>query len=485
MTTPSVELQVLDNQLGIRAPADAVLAIVATASAGLINRPRTYTRIEDVQEHFVLGPLVEASAYAIERYGLTVMPVRAATGVPGAFGPLERSFKGTAVPTIDATTEPVDEFECFVRFKNGGAVGTPGISYYWSLDGGRTLSPLTSLGASNFIVLPGSGGVRVNLSAGTIDAGDSLFFPTSAPCWSAADLAAALESLRLTQARWSFLQVYGDMDSQGLSTLDAKLEVMAAAGRNRRAMAHVRKPAPNEDEGAYLDALVAALGDTSSRRVALCAGYAKVDSSISRRRYRRPPSLAVAPLATAVSEEIDLAELAYGPLPGVFVRDGNGNPDEHDELAFPGLDDARFLTMRSWESRNGVWVNNPRLFSPVGSDFLYLQYGKVIDTACRIAREELEPILSRGVFVVPDGTGRVEPETALSIEGQITGRLNAELVGTRKATAVIFTLSRTDDVLRTGELGWEVRVIPLAYIKKFKGSVALVASDKSQATIAG
>jgi hypothetical protein len=34
MTVPNVSLSVLDNQLGIRAPIGAVLAIVATATAG-------------------------------------------------------------------------------------------------------------------------------------------------------------------------------------------------------------------------------------------------------------------------------------------------------------------------------------------------------------------------------------------------------------------------------------------------------------------
>lgn len=485
MTVPSVELQILDNQLGIRAPVDAVLAIAGTATAGDFNKPKVRTRIKDVQDEFASGPLVEACAYAIERYGFTVMPVRTRASLAGAYGASTIAFQGTSTPSIDTSVAPPDELDPLLLFKSGGTVGNEGITYQWSLDGGVTMSPLTALGAANFIQFPDTGGMRVNLSAGTIAPKDSLAFYTTAPRWTADELAEALEALRLTQARWSFLEVYGDMDSSALSMLDAKLEAMAKAGRNRRAMAHARKPDPSEDPSNYLDELTSQFRDSSSRRVALCAGYAKIDSSISRRRYRRPPSLAVAPLAASVSEEIDLAELAYGPLPGVFIRDGNGNPDEHDELVFPGLDDARFLTLRSWEGRGGVWVNNPRLFSPVGSDFLYLQYGRVIDIACRIAREELEPILSRGVFVIPDGSGRIEPETALSIEGQITGRLSAELIGSRKATAVVFTLSRTDDVLRTGELGWQVRVVPLAYIKKLKGTVALVASANSPATVAG
>ncbi|WP_437285658.1 DUF2586 family protein [Sorangium sp. So ce406] len=485
MSTPSIEIEVLDNQLGIRAPADAVLAIVATAAGGPLYTPTPTTRTKDLIDTFIGGPLVEAGAYAIERFGLTVLPVRTDASVAGGFGPLVQDLGGTSVATIDNTTEPTDELEVLIRFLAGGTVGTDGITYQYSLDGWRTSSTPRALGTATSIALPEAGNMRVNLGAGTVGARGQLSFPTTAPCWNAAELAEGIAALRHTRARWTALEVYGDLDSVALSALDAGLEAMHAAGRNRRAIGHARKPSAGENPAAYLAALSAAFGESSSRRVAVCAGYAKIDSSVSRRRYRRPPSLAVAPLAASVSEEIDLAELAYGPLPGVFIRDANGNPDEHDETVFPGLDDARFLTLRSWENRAGVWVNNPRLFSPVGSDFLYLQYGRVIDLACDIARTELEPILSRGVEVMRDGSGRIDPEVATSIEGQLNARLGNAIVAKRKGTSVTFTLSRTDDVLRTGFIGWQVRVLPLAYIKKMRGTVALVASASATANVRG
>ncbi|WP_437623386.1 DUF2586 family protein [Sorangium sp. So ce1151] len=486
---PTVEIEVLDNQLDIRAPQDAMLAVVATSADGPLGVAAPITQTQDLVSTYVEGPLVEACAYAIERFGLTVLPVRTDSSVAGGYGALTTSTAGTSVPTIDNTTEPDDELELVIQFVAGGTVGTTGMTYRVSLDGGRTGLLSTdrtyALGTANNIVVAGTGGARVNFAAGTIPAGFKLSFPTTAPKWNASELAAGLTALRQTKARWTALQVYGDMDATGLSTLDAGLEAMHAAGRERRAVAHVRKPNAGETEAQYLAALTTALGGSSSKRVALCAGYAKVDSSISRRRYRRPPSVPIAALAAAVSEEIDLAELAYGPLPGVAIADGNGNPDEHDEFINPGLDDQRFTTLRSWEGRAGVWVNNPRLFAPVGSDFLYLQYGRIVDIACTVARTELEPILSRPVEVRKDGSGRIDPNVALAIEGQINARLGSALVGLRKATSVSFTLSRTDDVLRTGQIGWQVRVLPLAYIKKLRGKVALVASASAPVTVTG
>ena len=83
------------------------------------------------------------------------------------------------------------------------------------------------------------------------------------------------------------------------------------------------------------------------------------------------------------------------------------------------------------------------------------------------------------------GWPATDPEAATSIEGQLNARLGDAIVAKRKGTAVVFTLSRTDDVLRTGSIGWQVRVLPLAYIKKMRGTVALVASASAPANVRG
>src|SRR5690349_12094480 len=97
---PQTELVVLDNQLGIRAPANAVLAIVGVATTGALNKPQPFTRIPDVVQEYTSGPLVEVAAYAIERFGLQVLLVRSGASNPGSYGALSVSFKGSSTPTL-------------------------------------------------------------------------------------------------------------------------------------------------------------------------------------------------------------------------------------------------------------------------------------------------------------------------------------------------------------------------------------------------
>lgn len=483
MSSPSVDLTIPDNQLGIRAPSSAILAIIGTSSSGTIATPAAFANIPDVVAAFGGGPLVEHAAYAIERYGLTVLCCRATGTTAGAYGAVTLTGTGTSVPTGDASVKPDNDYDLVIKVVVGGTIGITGITYQTSLDGGVTYGPVLSLGVANSITFT-DGSCKINLGAGTLVAGDLITSRTAAPKWDSAALGVALDAVRLTQSTWTFLDVCGDLDSTAVSTIDASLEAMRAAGRMRRAMGHFRRPTAGETEADYRTAFQTAFGASACKRLAVAAGWAAIDSSVSRRRYVRPVSLAAAPLQCAVSEEIDIAEIQFGPLPGVAIRDGNGNVLHHDETASPGLDNDRALTLRTWEGRGfGAFVNNPRLLSPAGSDYVYTQLGRVIDLASTISKRELEPLLSKGVTVIPDGSGRITEEDAAAIEGIVNAALVAELTGLRKCTTALFSLSRTDNVLTTGTISWQTRVVPLAYLKKLVGKVALVASDKAPATV--
>src|SRR5262249_23224046 len=152
-------------------------------TTGALNVPKPFTRIPDVVQEYTSGPLVEVAAYAIERFGLQVLTVRAGASNQGAYGALSVAFQGSSTPTLDNTTHPVDEFDAAIRFVKGGTVGQDGILYAWSLDG-DSFSPPVPLGVATSITLPESGGAKVNLGNGTINDNDSLSFPTLAPKWS-------------------------------------------------------------------------------------------------------------------------------------------------------------------------------------------------------------------------------------------------------------------------------------------------------------
>lgn len=471
---PSVQQNILDGALGVMpASLGDILALVGPASGGPYNTPAGFGRSTDVVSNFVGGPLVEAAAYALEYLGRPIIVVRTHTTTPGSYGTLSVSFTGTSVPTLDAATHPDDEYEAGLVIVTGGTIGTasPAITLQWTLDGFRTLSPVTGLGTANSFTFPGSGGITVDFAAGTVIAKDKLSFPCVAPAWSNADLDAALTALGNTKLGWNLAEIVGPIGDTAASTILASLTSMANKGKYKAAIGNTRSQTAAETFPDYVTALASLYASVAGTRLSLFGGYAKTLSSVTRRTYRRPASFSVAARAAAVDAKIDLAEIDLGPLPGVAIRDGNGNPDEYDETVWPGLDDARLGSLRTVEGYEGVYVNNPRLLSPTGSDFDFLQMIRVMNAACDATRRYLMTRLSKAILL-DKKTGFILEEEARAIEAGANNALRTALLATGRASDAAFVLSRTDPILQTKTLTGQTRIIPLGYPKFISNDVS-------------
>jgi hypothetical protein len=463
MTQPAVTITELDGALGILPPsAGRLFALVGASSSGPINTPATFARIKDVVATFGAGPLVEAAAHYIERYGRPVVLTRSEDTTAGTVGAVESNATGTSVVTIDASPTPNDDYELVLRFVVGGTRGTPGPTYQLSLDGGHTFGAVAALASATTIAVPGAGGVSFALAAGTFVAGDEHRARTTAPSWNTSDLAAALEALGNSQAAWEIVQIVGPVDADAFDAVELKISGWATRGKYHAWIGNTRVPAVGESEATYASSIGTALGSKVTRHGMLCAGACKLTSSVSGRKYKRPISYAVAALQASVSEEIDIANVNVGALPGVSIRDLNGNPDEHDESINPGLDDARFTVLRTWDGYAGVYVNRPRLFSSEGSDFQLMPHRRTLNLAHAALRLYFIRRLSSPVRVNKT-TGFILESEALEIEIGATAAMSGPLLAKPKASDAVFALSRTDNLLSTKTLNGQARVTPLAY----------------------
>ena len=604
---PAVDLTILDGGLGIIPPTNGdVLAIVGPASSGPLNTPAAFARGKDVQTNFTSGLMVEAAALLIQLTGKPVVVIRTNTTTPGTTTGFASSFAGTAVPSIDASTVPDDDYEVYLQVVAGGVLGTPGVTYQWSLDDGRTLSAVTALGAALTITIPTPAGlVKIDLQApasgiiaaehairagltghfidtaggihlaadttdhtaiaalpvsstlagaisnlnaeaalfatheasttyhtiadvvnvvtasvatdansalalilnmagalgvvdahfvdlsvhgaadhtntiavqapdpGTILAGDSLSFRAVAPAWANGDLSSALTALGATKQTWNIALIVGPSSASAVEVLDAFFISLKAQNKFKYGIAGTRGYNIGETDAQYQTALGSAFSSTSTLWVDVSAGSEKLISAISSRQYRRPVAWIDAYQAITLDPGQDLAEVDVGPLPSCQIADANGNPDDHDESVYPGLDDQRFTTLRSLEGYTGVYINNGRMFAPLGSDFIFVQFRRVMNLACAALVAYLTKRLSKQVTVYPPGNskaGLITEKCARSIEAGATQAM-WQATGTRRASFVTFVLSRTDDVLSTFTLTGDARVVPIGYTKIFQTTI--------------
>jgi hypothetical protein len=466
---PSVTQTEIDGALGVQPAGQSYFAMVGVSDSGPIATPAAFARTTDVISTFAAGPLVEAACYHIATYEQPVLICRATASV----GATESSINvtgvtGTSVVTFGSDTTANDDYEMYFVVVTGGTIGTasPAITYQTSNDNGRTLSPITALGTANTLTFPNSGGIVIDFAAGTLVAGDVVTFRTVAPTWASADLGVALAALKASTTAWDTVSIVGPIDA----TSFAGIAVSFGSMPEKSWIGHTRIPLIAESEGTYLTSLVGVFGGLSSTFGMLTAGSALVTSAVTFRQYQRPVSFAVAPLATTVSPEIDISALDVGSLPGVVITDKNGNNFLHNESINPGLDDARFCVLRTWDGEQGVFVNNPNLFSPSGSDFSYFQHRRIMNLLKRTSRIFFQRRLSKPI-AVDTKTGFILESEAKEIEASANAAIRGVLLakpmvsGGAYGPSQFVKISRTDNLLSTKTLNISEGVIPLAYPK--------------------
>ena len=462
MTIPSVNITQLDGALGVLpSSAGKLLAVVGASSSGTTVTPATYARVTDLTAAFGDGPLVEAAARCIQRTGRPVVVVRtaAATNV-GAYGTPVDGVTGTSTVTVDTDVEPYDDYDVIFEVIAGGTIGVAGITYRVSLDNGNNYSAVTGLGTANSVTLIGNCGL--DFGAGTLVAGDTFTFRTTAPRWDDTELLAGLNALSASAVNWGIVHVVGDTSATSAGVIETWMQGINADGKHRTWIANTRLPTSGESEATYLSSLTSAWSSFTTIRGAMCAGAADIISSVSGRNYRRPIAHHVASAHVAVDEQVNLAAIDTGSAAGVNIRDAAGNPRHHDESINPGLDDLGFCVLRTWDQEPGVFINIPRIFSGGSSDFRLIPHRRVMNLGIETIDAYMRRRLNKEIRVNPT-TGYIAETEAKEIESTATKILQAALTTPRKASSVSFVLSRTDNILSTRTLTADVRIVPLAY----------------------
>lgn len=140
----------------------------------------------------------------------------------------------------------------------------------------------------------------------------------------------------------------------------------------------------------------------------------------------------------------------------------------HDEETLGGLDDARFITIRSIAGRVGYFIGNPNAMAPSGSDFTLLQFGLVADVGCAVVRQYFLTALNTSVRLTIGTTHILERDRQTLEAGAQRAMFNA-LVSKGHCTATETDVANDDDLtVPPRQLTVNEFIQPLGYIKKIK-----------------
>lgn len=476
MPLPNVVVTIQDGGLGaVQAQSSDVVVVAGLASTGTdFDVSPVYTRKQTLVDASGEGQGVEAAAFYIES-GIPTVFVKIPTDVDGSNGSVTHSGTGASVMTLTGT--PLDDAELVVKWMQDGTIGTDTPKFQYSLDGGISFSRSTRMGTPGTYVIPVLG-TQINFTSAAVVEGDTYSAPITGPTWTGTDLQAVFDALAAkTQTSWRLIHIVGAMSATNASTVDTAVQAWPVDPIFRYVGARVVCDARAFDGDSHATWIASLITDYSTfasadGRVAVGAGPTRIASAITGYRVLRCASWHAVKKFMLSTIHTDISEL----VPIVGLTDISGfTAVYHDEQVVQGLDEARFITIRSMPGRVGYFITNPNTMAPDGSDFALEQYGFVGDVAASTYRQFFLTALNRPVRV--DGAGHILEKDAQALEAGANSAIRDALVSPGHASPSTMSqkfvgsipgptnVSRDDNILSTKTLTVNGFVIPLGYTK--------------------
>lgn len=479
----SVKKSTVGGTPAIQASQGIAAFIASSAYTGTAQPPTMLTNQALAVSSFVGGMIPECAVYEIDTSGNPCLALAVTCSVTGTYGAITSNITGTA--TVAAgSTQPLLHYDVAIAVIAGGNVGTSGITYTYTVDGGDDVVGPVALGTSATLAIPGTGvSFTLSPSGGSLNAGDGWSCFTERPMLSNADMTTALATLGNTRLPWEGVYVDAHYGTGSVAILDSWLAARETNGQFNFGVLNTRflnEPAPTaESPATYAAAIIAQSANDVSNRLCLCADGGHLTSLITGFTTKMPTGLALMAMAMSVTPNLgtDPAYVALGPVPG-FEISANGNPQDWDEFLYQSLDSQRLTTLRSFGSAGpaGCFITDANVLISTGSNIYWLQLLRVLNKACAIAWAILNTQLSKGVRTVYNqqtGAINIDPRDAQTIESLVDGPLTAGLSG--QCTAAGFTMNRDDNLAAPkAPVNCDVSVVPLVYLKSIVVTAALV-----------
>lgn len=466
-------------------PAAQVQLVIGCSSAGTIAAPLATSNPNTLVANLGFGPLPEAAALVCQAGG-TAIAMRCTSNAAGVAGAVQ--FVGTGTSVITASGAPYDDL--YVRFLcvGPGTIGTAGITFQISLDAGRNYGPVLALGTAVTYAIPNTG-LTLAFAAGTLVAGDTAQVRCTAPQWNTAGIQACLNAFQASQygvQGVGSIHIVGPCSGATAATLQTYLETLATGHIYGRAIVDVRDAnAPNawtgtttESETVWVNSVALDFSTTSARRICAAAGHYNMPSAYSNPaagspRYRRSLGYALAAREVTIPPQRHAGRVRDGNLSQIVI-DAINDPQDgfvyHDERILAGLDAARFASARTRVKKNGFYIVNPNLMSPLGSQFTFLPHGNVIDIASDITYDKGQDEVNDDVRQNPNGT--IFETDAKHLENEINLSLAAQMVNPRMVSSASFVVDRSWNVGATNKVQGTLSVLPRPFVLEVDVTIA-------------
>lgn len=489
MTYPAGQtIAVRDGGIGLSALGTIYPLVIGSTSGGTAATLYFSSNQNSLRDTLGQGPAVELGLPMItERGGVLVL--KTATSTAGAAGAVTKTAVagGTGTGTVTVAGAAYDAYQVKVRIKLTGTVGVgrfdysldalgddPAFSEEITIPSGTTYAiPNTNL-TLTFVV--GGGPVF-------FESGDSHTFACTAPQYTTSDLSTAWTAMLAALGSYEIEEAYftgRSASASAAATMAATIATLMSSLEARKRWARAMMDCGNDTSSNVITSVV----PFANSRVGVVFGQADVQTLNPNPGWGVPRVSACHALserAAGADLSENLGRVASGPLRVLKIT-----ADEGTSQAF--IEAHKINTLRTYDGETGIFSTNGYLKSASGSDFLYWDWGRVIDRACRIVYHAQQTWLLKKVRVLADGTGRIDPRDAVRIEAMVRSALKDGLLDPINAegfaghvSALQYVVDLSNNVLTTRQLKSTLRLVPLPPIESIATEVGFTSSIDQQA----
>lgn len=464
MAIPSINQTIRDPGLGVAPDAITAFIYFGCCEKGTVDTVYAFSSPNDVVDTLGQGPLSEDLCYHLAIAGAPVYGMRLTGSTAGAAGSVTKTAASTSTGTIAVAGAAYDAYDVKITIKVTGALGVA--EFVYSLDGGLTLSPQIIVPSGGTYAIPNTN-LTLTFTAGVgpiiFEKNDLFTFTCTAPGFSTTNLGTGITAFKLDNTAVSMGVLSGKF-----ATGSAAATMAAAVATHASSLFQVYRPMRFIMDGGADNAATTktAFAAFSSDRVAVCYDRQVCTSAKPIVGWGSPVSSVQRSVAARVAASListDAAWFAAGALPGVTSI-------THDEFRSELMDQKLFTTLRTHQGVSGYFVTNCRLMSPPGSDYEFIQHGRVMDVATSTAYLSMLQFLSSSVRTTNKGT--IDPRDAARIEKTVKDALRAQLLDPDNAqgtpghvSALDAAVDLTNIIQVSKTLKIKIAIRPLGYVK--------------------
>lgn len=465
---PNVTNTIADGGLGIvPSGAEDVTFLVGGSSAGTAGNFYSYAGSDTttVSDDLGSGPLVnQAIKHLIRSKGKQVICYKVAPSTAGSTSAISQSGSGPAITVSSGT--PYDQFDGRLVIVTSGARGTA--TFQYSLDGGDTYSAVITTAATVAL----ASGVTLAFAVGTYVADEVYSWTDTAPAMTSGDIGTALDAIIASPYRGRRVHVLGQVTTAaGAHTIATLLGTKVDAAHLVAKFLYCIFEAPAIDKAG----IITEFASFEHRFVLGCAGFAEIVEDATNRIQKRSsarcivPRIARNPIAIhALRNEADSTIDALTDVSELVPSGASASTGYHDEDATPGLNAARFATLRTITGQSGYYVTNTPLFSGLSSDFQQHMHAEIMLKAVETWHAFATVQLARRVRKNPT-TGYIASSFASAIEREGEETIKASLGDAIEGVRVL--VNRADNLSSDPTLRAKIRIVIGSYVQEMESEI--------------